>query len=111
MNLINHHFPKRRAGGSSHVFQHNTQQHYWKESPRERDREGEIQKAKAREGKETEEDEGERERERDCEGESPREDWSPLSNDRIPVKLAQAEGSDYTRLLGDPKPVCGSERS
>lgn len=55
----------------------------------------------------------ERERERDWEGESSREDGSPLHNDGIAVKLAQAEGSDDTHTFGwgDPRPVCEAERS
>lgn len=80
-------------------------------NPPERETERERYRKRKRERRKRQKRTRERERERDCEGESPREDWSPLSNDRIPVKLAQAEGSDYTRLLGDPKPVCGSERS
>lgn len=42
-----------------------------------------------------------RERERDWEGESSGEDGSPLRNDGIAVKLAQAEGSDYTHTFAE----------
>lgn len=69
-----------------------SEHHYWKVSPRERWGDGE------REGKERARG---RERERDWEGESSGEDGSPLRNDGIAVKLAQAEGSDYTHTLAE----------
>lgn len=65
----------------------------------QRDRESD----KEREGKEMERG---RERERDWEGESSREGWSPLRNDRIAVKLVQAEGSDDTHTFAGRPETC-----
>lgn len=42
-----------------------------------------------------EKERGSRERQKERGRESSREDWSPLRNNRIPVKLLQAEGSDH----------------
>lgn len=78
MNLINHHFPKMREIPVTFSQLTNLTSSLMEWIPqREKER-------------------GSRERQEERGRESSREDWSPLRNNRIPVKPLQAEGSDHT---------------
>lgn len=78
MNLINHHFPNV-LGIPVMFFQLTNLTSALMEWIPQREKER-----------------GSRERQQERGRGSSREDWSPLRNDGIPVKLLQAEGSDHT---------------